>query len=299
MRRHFVGILAVGCFFAGASPVYAATSSTFTEYARPRVFNTAEQSVLGNCDAVAQFPGSSAAAGAADGSGWTLDTSTNPCAGPPDQTFFVLGFMPVRCSKLSGITAMHMRVMTLPGQSTSASDPELALAMVHGGALTVGYTGSIGDGGGVTDFNFAPAIPSALSTILDPSASYVLALVLKSSNFVYKIDAISWSITGDLSTCHVDQDGDDLDNVAEAKYGTNPLKADTDGGGVDDGTEVARRSDPLDARDDATGHPPTTTVAPLPRTGSAAMGSLAWLAVVAVALGGTLTVVSRKRRAPG
>ena len=44
----------------------------------------------------------------------------------------------------------------------------------------------------------------------------------------------------------LDNDGDDLNNLAEFVIGTNPVNADTDGDGYNDNVEILAGSDPLD-----------------------------------------------------
>ena len=49
-----------------------------------------------------------------------------------------------------------------------------------------------------------------------------------------------------IDDASVDLDGDNLTNLMEFGYDTNPRIADTDADGFDDGTEVEAGSDPLD-----------------------------------------------------
>ncbi len=56
----------------------------------------------------------------------------------------------------------------------------------------------------------------------------------------------------DPSDANDDPDGDELNNLAEYKRGTNPHQADTDGGGVKDGAEVKQATNPVNNPKDDT-----------------------------------------------
>ncbi len=247
---------AVALVVPGANPAGAATGSHTLYVASVRALTAGEQAALLGCQLVPTIPGASASAGAPDGVAWVVDTDdVPPCAGAPDAAAAMTHTDRPTCATTSGMS-LRVDVATLAPQEVSLTDAELA---IMAGNPTDGYNYlpvELVAGGGTSSSATYPG--SAVAIFLNPAFDIGFGLNDKASSYLYRIDAIGFVLSGDLSTCSFDTDGDGLTNADETTRGTDWTNSDTDGDGVNDGDEVSRGTDPL--------APPTTTTTSAPTT---------------------------------
>jgi hypothetical protein len=277
-----------------AQPAEAATSS-YTFWAE--AMREAGSDTFGQCQLLPFYPGEDDALGEPDDEAWTLDVPEGTCESDADEA--VLRFGPPECEDVSGITGITLDVVSLSGQSTDEG-AVTAAALLGGVSPVVLDTEEIPDTGGTTSIDLTVGgNPDVIEQVV-PSLDELLILVAtKNIDRLYLLDAFGITISGDLASCHIDPDGDGLDNVQEAELGTDPNNPDTDGGGVNDGEEFARGSNPLLASDDANWPPTTTTstvVEELPRTGTAGASPMAGIALGCITVGGAVLAAIASRR---
>lgn len=244
----------VAMFQLGTAPAHAATAEATIYAESVRDFTTTEDGIVGLCPALPDLAPSSAAVGAPDGAAWTLDTDVVAC-GSNDEIAFAVDFG-VECDVEDGdLDVGELSLVTLAGQTLSMEGNHVTVGLIVGGSPLYAGAEDLEAGGGTATWDVNPAMPVLLTA---GATTTLWSFVDKGSSWIYNVDAFSMHVSGDLSTCNVDTDGDGLNNDDETDRGTDWTNPDTDGDGVNDGDEVARGTDPL--------NPPTTTTAPPPPT---------------------------------